>query len=72
MTDRLALATRTMKARRNSVCPTCRSPITVGAQIAKLTSPPGWVHVRCVPAVARALAATRTEGKPAGGLAGGA
>jgi hypothetical protein len=64
--DRLSLATRTMKARRASWCSTCRGPVSVGQTIARLTSPPAWVHVRCVPAVARALAAatttTSTEG----------
>ena len=53
--DRLALATRTRKARRTSTCPACRALILTGMTIARLTSPPAWVHVRCVPAVARAL-----------------
>ncbi len=53
--DRLALATRVMKARRGSICTVCRAPILVGQQIARLIRPPAWVHVRCVPAVARAL-----------------
>jgi hypothetical protein len=63
--DRLALATRTMKARRASWCSTCRGPVSIGQTIAKLTSPPAWVHVRCVPAVAAALGhirETSTEG----------
>ena len=30
------LATRVMRARRESMCPICRCPIRVGAQIAKL------------------------------------
>jgi len=51
--DRLALATRTMKARRSSTCPACRGPILTGQTIARLASPPAWVHVRCVPIVAR-------------------
>lgn len=55
MSDRLALATRTRKARRTSTCPACRAPILTGMTIARLTSPPAWVHVRCVPAVARVL-----------------
>lgn len=49
--DRLALATRTMKARRSSTCPACGGPITVGQAIAKLASPPGWCHLACIPAV---------------------
>lgn len=53
--DRLALATRVRKARRASVCTICRAPIVVGQPIARLVSPAGWCHVRCVPAVARAL-----------------
>jgi hypothetical protein len=52
MTDRLALATRTMKARHNSTCPSCRGPVLIGQQIARLADPPAWVHVRCVPVVA--------------------
>ncbi len=55
MTDRLALATRTKRARRTSTCPLCRGPILIGMTIARLISPPGWCHVRCVPAVAAAL-----------------
>lgn len=57
MTDRLALATRVRKARRNSVCTICRVPITIGQPIARLIKPAGWCHVRCVPAVARTLKA---------------
>jgi hypothetical protein len=53
--DRLALATRTMRARRSSTCPSCRGAILVGQSIAKITSPAGWVHVRCVEAVRNAL-----------------
>jgi hypothetical protein len=53
--DRLALATRTRKARRPSICPACRGPILDGMTIARLTRPPAWVHVPCVPAVAAAL-----------------
>ena len=56
MTDRLSLATRTRKARRNSACPVCRAPIAIGQQIARLTRPPAWCHVQCVPIVAAALA----------------
>lgn len=55
MTDRLALATRARKARRASVCTICGVPIIIGQPIARLVSPPGWCHVRCVPAVARTL-----------------
>ncbi len=54
--DRLALATRTRKARRPSTCPACRGQVHIGQQIARLTHPPAWVHVRCVPVVARVLA----------------
>ena len=64
--DRLALATRTCKARRTSTCPACRAPILTGMTIARLTSPPAWVHVRCVPAVARALAGTPATTTSAG------
>jgi hypothetical protein len=53
--DRLALAVRVMKARRSGVCTICRAPVTIGQSIARLVSPRAWVHVRCVPAVARAL-----------------
>lgn len=53
--DRLALATRTMKARRTSTCPSCRGLIMVGQNIARLTDPCQWVHVRCVGVVRDAL-----------------
>lgn len=52
MIDRLALASRTMRARRGSVCTICRSPVLVGQQIARLIRPAGWCHVGCVPVVA--------------------
>jgi hypothetical protein len=55
--DRLALATRVRKARRISICTICPVPITIGQPIARLISPAGWCHVRCVPHVARALRA---------------
>lgn len=61
MTDRLALATRVMKARRRGVCPSCRGPVQIGQRIARLTDPPAWIHLACVPAVRR-LASTTTEG----------
>lgn len=54
MTDRLSLATRTMKARRRSTCGTCCRLILPGMQIARLADPPEWVHVGCVEVV-RAL-----------------
>jgi hypothetical protein len=38
--DRLALATRTKRARRTSTCPTCRGAILPGMTIAQLASPP--------------------------------
>jgi hypothetical protein len=59
MSDRLALATRVMKARRTSVCTICRVPVLIGQPIARLTSPSGWCHLTCVPVVA-ALQATIT------------
>ena len=49
--DRLALATRVMKARRSGICPSCRGPIIIGQRIARLTSPPAWIHLVCVEAV---------------------
>jgi hypothetical protein len=64
VTDRLALAVRVMKARRTSICTVCRAPVLVGQQIARLVSPPAWVHVRCVPAVARALGAPAERKRP--------
>lgn len=51
MTDRLALATRTMKARWRGTCPACRRLILPGMQIARLADPPQWVHVGCVEVV---------------------
>lgn len=51
MTDRLALATRVMKARRRSTCKTCRRFILPGMQIARLADPPEWIHVGCVEVV---------------------
>lgn len=61
--DRLALATRTMKARRTSTCPACLGVIMVGTSIARLTNPAAWVHVRCLEVVRDALArlSDRTE-----------
>lgn len=59
-TDRLSLATRTMKARRSSVCTICHAPVLVGQTIAKLVSPAAWVHVRCVPVVARVTSGVQT------------
>ena len=62
MTDRVALADplpladRVRRARRAGVCTVCRAPVTIGQPIAHLAKPPGWCHVRCAPAVARALA----------------
>jgi hypothetical protein len=48
VTDRLALATRTMTARRRSTCPTCKSTISPGQSIARVTDPDAWIHERCV------------------------
>jgi hypothetical protein len=53
MADRLALATRTMTARRHGTCGACRRLIIRGDQIARLVNPAAWVHIGCVPAVAR-------------------
>jgi hypothetical protein len=55
MTDRLALAIRTRKARRRGTCHACTAPIQIGQQIAKMTAPTRWIHVACVPVVRRAL-----------------
>jgi hypothetical protein len=55
--DRLALATRVRKARRTSVCTICHVPIIIGQPIARLISPAGWCHLRCVPHVARTMRA---------------
>jgi hypothetical protein len=62
--DRLALAVRVRKARRGSICTVCHSPVLVGQQIARLIRPAAWVHVRCVPAVARALGAPAERKRP--------
>lgn len=61
--DRLALATRVMKARRTSICSICHAPVLVGQQIARLIRPAGWCHLTCVPVVAALQATTSTEGK---------
>jgi|KBSMisStaDraftv2_1062788.scaffolds.fasta_scaffold2645566_1 hypothetical protein len=53
--DRLALATRTRKARHPSTCPACLGVIMPGMTIARLASPAAWIHVRCVPSVARVI-----------------
>ncbi len=60
--DRLALAVRVRKARRNGVCNVCRVPIIIGQPIARLIRPTGWCHLACVPVVA---AIKTTAGKPA-------
>jgi hypothetical protein len=39
------LASRVMKARRQSTCPICRGPIRVGDSIAKTVK---WAHTGCV------------------------
>lgn len=62
MTDRLALATRVMKARRRGICTICRVPILIGQPIARLIKPAGWCHLGCVPVVARAVARRRGDG----------
>jgi hypothetical protein len=61
--DRLALATRVMKARRTSICTVCHAPVLVGQQIARLIRPAGWCHLTCVPVVAALQATAAAEGK---------
>jgi hypothetical protein len=51
--DRLSLATRTMTARRYSTCDVCCRLIIRGDRIARLINPAAWVHIGCVPVVAR-------------------
>ena len=48
MTDRLALATRTMKARKTTTCTVCKLTIIRGQSIARVTDPDAWIHTRCV------------------------
>jgi hypothetical protein len=48
MTDRLSLATRVMKARRRSTCPTCKGTIFPGHKIARVCDPDQWIHLHCV------------------------
>jgi hypothetical protein len=60
MTDRLALATRVMKARRRSTCNTCRASILPGQQIARVCDPDDWIHLHCVEVV-RAVRLLRDE-----------
>lgn len=55
MADRLALAVRSMTARRHSICPACGAWILRGQRIAMLVDPRAWVHERCVPVVAETL-----------------
>jgi len=60
------LARRTMKARRGSVCPACRAPITVGQRIGLIDT--GWCHVKCIlrrQAEDTASETTATEGTTA-------
>jgi hypothetical protein len=52
-TDRLSLATRVMTVRRYGTCGVCGRLIIRGDQIARLVSPSAWIHIGCVPAVAR-------------------
>jgi hypothetical protein len=49
------LATRVMKARRESACPACCGPVRVGQQIAKTGTI--WVHATCLIARRQAGAA---------------
>lgn len=62
--DRLALATRTMKARKRTICGSCGAGIEVGNQIARLVDPSAWVHVTCVPVVRQLITTTTTEELP--------
>jgi hypothetical protein len=62
MSDRLALATRVMKARRTSICAICRAPVLVGQPIARLIRPAGWCHLTCVPVVAALQSTATTTG----------
>lgn len=39
------LATRVMRARRETICPLCRAPIHVGQLIAKCGL---WAHAACI------------------------
>lgn len=39
------LASRVMRARRESTCPLCRGPVRVGQQIGKVGS---WAHTECI------------------------
>lgn len=55
MTDRLALAVRSMTAQRDSTCPACGDRVLRGQLIAMLVDPRAWVHERCVPIVAETL-----------------
>ena len=52
------LASRVMKARRESVCPLCREPVRIGQLIAKTVK---WAHAGCVIA---GLYNTSNEEKP--------
>ncbi len=38
------LADRTMKARRQSLCPSCKEPIQVGQSISRIGT---WMHTQC-------------------------
>jgi hypothetical protein len=60
MTDRLALATRVMKARRRSTCEACNSAILPGQSIARVTDPDAWIHLYCVEVV-RAVRLVKRE-----------
>lgn len=51
------LATRVMKARRETMCPACQAPITIGQLIAKCGY---WMHAACLIEHNRK---TSTEGK---------
>lgn len=53
------LASRVMRARRESVCPLCREPVRIGQLIALTTK---WAHAGCVVA---SLYKTSGEDPPA-------
>lgn len=41
----MILARRAMKARKNSRCPLCRGPVTIGQHLVQLGKT--WVHTTC-------------------------
>ncbi len=61
------LADRTMRARRESMCASCKEPVQVGQSISRVGT---WMHTQCaierrrasLAAAAAALAASTEEG----------